>query len=236
MLSTAIDHEAALRYRRQMVRAVPVGLAVPIAFLLIAIGAGVDIAVIAVIAGAIGWGLAYLARGPVAYVLRARGDKDLTSPWFVAASGPAEELVRLGVVLLVGRDLDTAISIGLGWAGIEVVFVCVQGLAIATLMTKDDPEARRIRDALPAPPAALMAPDAPWWGVLERIWASVLHVAFTLIVAAQPALVLVTMPIHSAINLAVLRASARWELGLVQVMGFAITAVVAALAWWLWAA
>jgi hypothetical protein len=137
-------------------------------------------------------------------------------------------------VLLLGRDLDTALAIGLGWAAIEVVFAVVQGIALATLMERDDPEADRIRAAIPAPPAALLAPSAPWWGVVERVWASVLHLAFTAILAAAPALVIATIPAHSATNLALGRATERWPLARVQLAGCAWAGAMAIAAWWLW--
>jgi hypothetical protein len=234
MLANALAPGQAAAYRRQLLRASPVALLVPVVIAIALVAAGAELRPIAVAVGAAGWALAFLARGPVAVLLRARGDRDLASPWFVAASGPAEELVRLGAVLVLGRDLDTALSIGLGWAAIEVVFAVIQGIALATLMDRDDAEARRIRAAIPAPPAALLAPSAPWWGVVERIWASVLHLAFTAILAAAPGLVLATIPAHSATNLALGRATERWPLGWVQLAGCAWAGALGLVAWWLW--
>jgi hypothetical protein len=84
---------------------------------------------------------------------------------------------------------------------------------------------------LPIP--AAIEPSAPWWGVLERITASALHIAFTLIIAAQPLLVVVTAPVHSAVNLALLRMArsrsiARFE-GTLAVVTLVVVAIAVAL-------
>lgn len=234
MLDSVADPERATAYRRQLMRAAPVGLLVPVGLSVVLVVAGVQLQPLAIAVGAIGWVVALAARGPIAAVLRARGDEQLTSVWFVAASGPTEELVRLAVVLLLGRDLDTALSIGLGWGAIEVIFTIVQGFAMAVLMERDDPEARRIRAVVPAPPTSLLEPSAPWWGVVERVWASVLHLAFTAILAAQPILVIATIPAHTATNVLMGRVAARWPLGRVELAGALWTAAIALVAWSLW--
>jgi hypothetical protein len=230
----SIPPEVATAYRVQMQRAAPVALALPVVAALVVTITGFRWDVVGVVAGAVGWNVALFLRGPVGWWLKRRGDTELASPWFVAASGPTEELVRLGVLLLLGRDLETALSVGFGWAAIEVLFSVVQGLALSRLMERDDPEAARIRALIPAPPETLMTPAAPWLGIVERIWASALHLGFTVILAAEPLLVLLTIPAHSATNLGLLEATKRWSLGRVQVLGFAWAAVVvlAAIASW----
>jgi hypothetical protein len=137
--------------------------------------------------------------------VRITGSTERAQRWVVASSGPLEESVRLAVLLLVGRDLGTALWIGLGWAAIEVLYAIANGFAIEALARRTDPEAERVRALLP--PAALSA-SGPWWGVVERVWATAIHLGFTLILAAVPALVVVTAALHSAINVAFL-----WLLG-----------------------
>ena len=223
----------AAAYRRNVILATPFALLVPVGIAILMVALGHELRPLAIGAGVGGWILAYLLRGPVAIYLRSRGDEQLQSPWLVAASGPTEELVRLGAVLALGRDLDTALSIGLGWAGIEVLFTIMTGLALGTLLTRDDEEARRVREVLPPPPGGF-SPSSAWWGVWERVWASALHIGFTLIIAAQPLLVLVTIPLHSAVNLLSLRFLSRWGMARMELLGALAAAVVVAVAVVLW--
>ncbi len=233
MLSDA-ERARAIAYRHSMVRAVPGSLLVPVVLAAVLVVAGVALQPLAILVGAVGWVVAYLARAPIILLTKDRDPGHFAGTWVVAASGPTEELVRLGVLLLLGRDLDTALSVGFGWGAVEVLFTGVQGVALATLMERDDPEAERVRALIPAPPAALQAPEAPWWGLLERVWASVLHLAFSAIVAAQPILVVLTMLLHSATNLALVRAVEHWSLRRVELVGCVWAAAVTAVAWWLW--
>lgn len=229
-----VPRDIAAAYRRELLRAAPIALALPVVAAIALSLVGLRWDLLGIVVGAVGWNLALLLRGPVAWVLRRRGDEQLASPWFVVASGPTEELVRLAAVLVLGRDLETAISIGFGWAAIEILYSIVQGLALATLMERDDPEAERIRALIPAPAATLITPEAPWLGVVERVWASALHIGFTVILAAQPLLVLLTIPAHSATNLVLLRATERLGLRRLQLLGMAWGALIvlaAAVVW-----
>lgn len=189
-------------FRSNLVRATPFGLAVPV-LIGLAAALAVELRPVALAVGAAGWLLALVLRAPVAVVaVRAGLDEDRSQAAVAASSGPLEEGVRVVTVLLLGRDLGTAVSIGLGWAAIEVAYAIVNGFAIAALSSRDDPEAERARAMMP--PVALTS-AAPWWGVVERAWATVLHIAFAMIAAAQPALVVVTAIVHSAINLVFVR-------------------------------
>jgi hypothetical protein len=231
-----VPREVAAAYRRELLRAAPIAIALPILAAIVLTLVDFRWELLGVIVGAVGWNLALLLRGPVAWFLKRRGDEQLASPWFVAASGPTEELVRLGAILLLGRDLETAVSIGFGWAAIEVGYSVVQGLALATLMERDDPEAERIRALIPAPAATLITPEAPWLGIVERVWASALHLGFTVILAAQPLLVLLTIPAHSATNLVLLRATERLGLRRLQLLGMAWATLVVLAAVVVWTA
>ena len=220
-------------YRRNLLLAALPTLALPIAIAVGLVGLGAELRPLAIVAGALGWIVALILRAPVAIVaFRRSGSREGAQPWITGASGPLEELVRLGVLLLVGRDLDTALSVGLGWAGIEVVYALVNGAAMLALVGRDDPEAEQARAMLPFKEA--LTPSAPWWGVVERAWASALHIGFTLIIAAQPILVVVTILAHSATNLALLRLADRISLARFQALGIAWAAVVVAVAAWLW--
>lgn len=184
--------------RRSLLASIPFLLAVPIAYG-VAVGlAGYPIEVGPLLAGAAGWIVALVLRAPVGLAgVRITGSPERAQRWVVASSGPLEESVRLAVLLLAGRDLATALWIGIGWAAIEVVYAIGNGFALAALADRTDPEAERARAMLP--PAAL-ADAGPWWGVVERAWASAIHIGFTLVLAAVPPLVIVTAAAHSAVN------------------------------------
>ncbi|MGC5076738.1 hypothetical protein [Agrococcus sp. DT81.2] len=173
--------------------------------------------------GAAGWLLALVVRQPVA-LIAARS----TSPsraativgWF---SGPAEELVRLALVLVALRSFEDAVWAGFGWATIEVLLIVVNGFAIAGLMTKDDPKSVEARELLAA--QGMLGAQHPVWGVLERVSATALHTGFTLLLLAQPWLVLVTLPAHSVVNMLMAqfaKAHLAWAEG-----AFAVVAAIA---------
>jgi len=221
-------------YRRNLLAAALPTLLVPVVIGAVLVALGTDLRPGPLLAGALGWVVALALRAPVALgVFRATGgDRGRAQPVITGASGPLEEIVRFVVLLVVGRDLSTALSIGLGWAAIEVVYALVNGAALLTLAGRDDAEAEQARALLPFQES--LAPSAPWWGVVERVWASVLHIAFTLIIAAQPILVVVTIVLHSATNLALIRYARRVGLVRFQVAGaaWAIVLLFLAVAAW----
>ena len=189
--------------RRRLAIAIPTTLAVPIGIALVAVALGLDLLIGPILAGGLGWLVALVLRVPVgAVAVRLLGDEQRARPWLVASSGPLEELARLVVVLALGRDVDTAISIAIGWSAIEAIYAIVNGTLVVLLLSRGDPEADQVRALLPFPDAILSS--SAWWGPFERIWASALHVAFTLFIAAYPPAVAVTIPLHSATNLAIL--------------------------------
>ena len=220
--------------RRQLVLATPAYILVPVAIGVGLAALGVELQPFAALAGAVGWVVALFFRAPVALAAIARtGSRERAQPWIVGSSGPLEEIVRLGVLLFVGRGLDEALSVGLGWAAIEVVYAIGNGFALVALAGRTDPEAEQAKALLPTQ-AALEA-SAPWWGVLERLWASLLHIGFTLIVAAQPILVVLTMLVHSAANLGLIRAlGAGISIARVQVAGLVLAGAVVGVAALLW--
>jgi hypothetical protein len=215
--------------RRALLLSVPLVLAVPIAYGVAFANAGHPPMLLPLLAGAAGWLLALVLRAPVGLV----GMKLASSParaqrWVVASSGPLEEAARLAALLLVGRDLGTALWIGLGWAAIEVLYAIANGFAVAALAERTDPEAERARAMLP--PAALTA-SGPLWGVVERVWASALHIGFTLVLAAVPVAVLLTAPVHTMVNVGALWLMERRGLLVVSVAGLAVAAAVMGIGW-----
>lgn len=220
--------------RRALAFSIPLVLAVPIAYGIAVDRLGHPPMLLPALAGAGGWVLALLLRAPVGLLgMHLAGSPERAQRWVVASSGPLEEAVRLAVLLLVGRELGTALWIGLGWATIEVLYSIGNGFAVAALAERTDPEAERARAMLP--PAALSS-SSPLWGVVERAWASALHIGFTLMLAAVPLLVVVTAPLHTAINVGVLWLARRRGLLVVTVAGVVLAAAVLAIGWVLHAA
>ena len=215
--------------RRALVLSIPLVLAVPVAYGVAFDQLGHAPMLLPALAGAGGWLLALVLRAPVGILgMHLAGSPERAQRWVVASSGPLEEAVRLAVLLLVGRDLGTALWIGVGWSTIEVLYSIGNGFAVAALAERTDPEAERARAMLP--PAALSS-SSPLWGVVERAWASALHIGFTMTLAAVPLLVLLTAPLHTAINVGVLWLARRRGLLTVTVAGIAVGAIVLAGGW-----
>lgn len=210
--------------RRAMLVAAPLALLVPLAYGAAFTYLGHDPRILVALAGAAGWFVALLLRTPVGIVgMRVTDDPDRTQHWVTASSGPLEEAVRLAVLLLVGRDLSTALWIGLGWASIEVLYSIANGFALAALEARTDYEANQIKSMLP--PSAFSA-SAPLWGVVERAWASAVHIGFTLIVAALPVAVAVTAIVHTLTNVAFLALMRRAGMVTMNVAGAAFGAAL----------
>jgi len=187
--------------RNARIAALPT-LLVPVAYIVAFHLLGIPIEWGAFGIGALGWVVALLLRNPIALALKAAlRTPERVQPWIVLASGPCEELTRLAAVLLVGRAFAPALSLGLGWAAIEVVYTLVNQAVVGSLMMRTDEKARRARELLAAQGAdALITPNAPLIGIYERVPASAIHMGFALLIAWQPWLVVLTLPLHSATN------------------------------------
>lgn len=152
--------------------------------------------------GALGWLIALALRGPVAMLAtKFSGTPERAKLWVGGASGPLEEGVRLVVLLLVGVSFPTVMSIGLGWAAIEVLFGIVNSAVVVSLMRRTDEKAEEARRQMEA--QGLLDANNSFWGISERIFASASHVGFALLVAAHPLLVLLTIPVHSGLNFSI---------------------------------
>ena len=174
--------------------------------------------------GAAGWAIALVLRSPVALVAgRVSDSPHAVQRSVMFSSGPLEETARLIVVILVGREFGVAFSIGLGWAAAEVVYSLVNGYVMASLNLRTDEKAAQARQQLQE--LGLPSQVSPFWGILERVSASALHIGFTLLLAMWPLLLLATIPVHSATNagvMAVLRESVLRAQGVVAVVGLAL--------------
>jgi hypothetical protein len=150
--------------------------------------------------GAAGWIVALVLRAPVALLAKWLASPERTGAIMGWASGPAEELVRVGMVLLFVHTAADATWAGFGWGGIEVVFTAINGIAIAALLTRDGPKAQKVQAVMRERDA--MTTCGWGWAALERCSAMALHLGFTLLLFAQPWLVLVTHVVHSLTNMA----------------------------------
>jgi len=199
MTTVTIDENAPAIMRRNALAVLPAPIVV--GAILIGLRGAPDL--LPLLLGAAGWMVALMLRQPVALVASKTTSRERAATivgWF---SGPAEELTRLVLVLVVIRSFDQAIWAGFGWATIEVLLVMVNGLAIAGLLTKDDPKSLEARELLAA--QGMLGTQHLLWGLLERLSATALHLGFTLMLFAQPWLVLVTLPLHSVTNMLMAR-------------------------------
>lgn len=189
--------------RRDALLLAPVFVLVPVAFWLAFVLAGIPMNWRAFGLGALGWWVALLLRGPVALVAKRFGT-ERANTIIVAASGPCEELVRLGAVALTTASLPWAASLGQGWAAIEVLFTIVTVFLQLAIMQRTDEKSRQAREMLAAQSQQTAGiKGGKFLGVMERIFASAMHIGFTLLVAAHPLLVLLLMPAHSLVNLGI---------------------------------
>ncbi|WP_051898104.1 hypothetical protein [Sciscionella sediminilitoris] len=162
--------------------------------------------------GALGWWIALFLRIPVSVAVLGRtGTQQALGSWreqvLVASSGPLEELVRLALVLLLVSGFDQALWAGLGWAMIEVLYTCLSSAITTTTLHRDDDKSRQLREVLAA--RGLLEDKHGIFAVAERISATLLHVAATLLISVLPILVLLTIPAHSITNLAVTKLTPR---------------------------
>ena len=150
--------------------------------------------------GAFGWFVALMLRGPIALLVknlpRARATNLIAS-----ASGPLEEGVRFLLVLVWGSSLTSALSLGQGWAAIEVLFAVINGLVLVIMLKRTDEKALQVKVALQA---TGNLNQSPLWGVFERIFASMFHIGSTLLLAKSLWFVLIMIPLHTGLNLSVM--------------------------------
>jgi hypothetical protein len=166
--------------------------------------------------GVIGWLVALALRGPVALLAhQLHVPEERAKYWVGAASGPAEEGVRVVLLLLIGASFRQALWFGFGWATIEVLYTIMSGFLLASLLGRTNPEAEKAREFLQS--QGLLRESGAIYGVIERIGATALHIGFTLLVAWHPLIAVFTAIIHSAVNLVAVRL-ARRSLALTEAM------------------
>lgn len=195
--------EEFLAVARRSRRVVPALALVPVV-----VGAAVWIVIgapewIAIALGAVGWIVALMARQPFALLAVKVAGRERAATIVGWLSGPAEELARLALVLVALSTVHAAAWAGIGWGAVEVVFTIVNALVISAMMTRTDAKSIEARELMRD--LGMTAPQAAGWGVLERVSAMMLHLGFTLLLFAEPWLVLLTIPLHSATNMVAVR-------------------------------
>ncbi|TVY08484.1 YhfC family glutamic-type intramembrane protease [Paenibacillus cremeus] len=153
--------------------------------------------------GALGWVIALFLRGPLsAIVMKMKLSQEKTTAIIVGSSGVLEESVRLVVLMVTSTAFSWSLSVGQGWAAVEVLFTMVNIIVILSLAHRTDEKAVQAKEMLRMQG---QLNTSPLWGVIERIFASALHIGFTLLVAHYPWLVVLFIPLHSIVNLTALK-------------------------------
>jgi hypothetical protein len=203
------DGDLPLELRERLYRQVP--LAIPV-IAVVPVVLGVILAATlgparagAAALGAAGWLVALALRTPpilaASRVSRLKAPNAMTT-FMASISGPAEESVRLLLVLFFVKGFDNLLWAGFGWATIEIVHTLVTAVSIRKLLldpSEKAAEGRRVLSSLGF--LQYVQNLVPVVGAVERATVSLLHIGFTLLLGWNPWLVLATMPAHSAVNI-----------------------------------
>ena len=207
--NTGADGDLPFEMRQRLYRQIPVAVpaiaVVPVLLGLLLATTLTPVRAGAAGLGAAGWLVALALRTPAAIAASRVPKLKRAQPmatFMASISGPAEETVRLLMVLFLVKGFDNLLWAGFGWATIEVVYTLVNAIAIRRLLV--DPrekaaEARRVLVSLGF--LQYVKNLVPVVGAVERATVSLLHIGFTLLLGWNPWLVLVTMPTHSAVNI-----------------------------------
>jgi hypothetical protein len=169
-------------------------------------------------------------RAIVGAVLRPRlGIERATSATWWCYGAP-DELVRLLLVLLLARDVQSAVLLGLGWGVGECVVGLSNLLTLAGVVTKDDPKSMEAKQAFWS--LGFLTPHHPLWASLEGLGLLCRQLGFTLLLLAQPWSVLVTVVLHSAVILGSVRFTKR-HFAVTEVAAAAVSMGVLTVASWL---
>ncbi|HEY8371809.1 MAG TPA: hypothetical protein VIL00_03605 [Pseudonocardiaceae bacterium] len=161
----------------------------------------------AALLGALGWLVALALRVPVAAgAIRLRDQRNELTV-LGAVSGPADEVARLGLVLVGVAGPSGALWAGFGWALAEQVFTMISAVSQAAQLGRPGVKGRRASELLFL--YGGLAGARPWHRVIERVAAFAFHLGATLLLATQPWWVLLTAPVHAGWNLARVRWSRR---------------------------
>jgi hypothetical protein len=221
-MTTTTEQDALLEKNLRRARKfVPLYLGVPIAYWLVFAFAGYPLDLKAFGLGVLGWIVALFLRAPISAAVM-KLPKKTGGIMIASSSGPLEEGVRFALLAVTTSAFGWSLSLGQGWAAIEVVFTIINVIAIANLSTKTDEKSMQAKEMLKA---SGNINASPLWGVVERLSASALHIGATLLIAKHPWMVAVMIPVHTLTNLGIVslgkKSIAVSEL-VMGVIGFAI--------------
>lgn len=180
----------------------PLFVLIPVIIGVLFQGAGIPLVWRGLGLGAIGWMVALVLRAPVGLLATKLYKKETANLLVVGSSGPLEELIRLGLLLVTATGFSWSASVGQGWAGIEVLYAILNGLVVQSLLGRTDEKAMQAKAMLASQG---MLGHSPVWGFAERISASAYHIGATFLIASSPWFVLILIPFHSALNLGTLK-------------------------------
>jgi hypothetical protein len=192
---------------RNVILASPLYLLAIVPFVLIAHYVEITVDSTHVLLGAFGWWIAFIIRLPVIFLIQKKKiHLRKASKITIGISGPAEEITRLLLLLIVGLTAPNAYSVGLGWAMIEIIYGLVQITGLGILEKKSDPQAEEAKSVMKKMGMdKTLEPSTPFWGALERVSSSALHIGLSLLLVSSPYLILVTIPLHSFTNFFVVK-------------------------------
>lgn len=122
----------------------PLFILVPIAFWLAFYYSGTEMEWKAFGLGALGWVIALFLRGPLSAIVR-KLPKEKATTILVASSGVFEECVRIAILMLTSMTYAWSLSMGQGWAAVEVLFVMVNVIVLASLAKRTDDKAMQAK-------------------------------------------------------------------------------------------
>ena len=187
--------------------------------------------------GAAGWLAAMALRVPAGAFIASRMPKQaaptLTFPAWI--SGPAEELIRLLLVLFGVHGFGSLLWAGFGWGTVEVVSTLVTAVGVRRLLLDPSAKAAEARRGLVSMGWLQYVQSlVPVLGAVERAAVSLLQIGFTLLLDWNPWLVLVTMPAHSALNLRAVQLIKRRSVLLMETIVMVVGAAAFALGLLAW--
>jgi hypothetical protein len=104
-------------------------------------------------------------------------------------------------ILYLIKTLPGAYWLGLGWASIEIVYSLIEEVALADIRIRTDKKAIQSKAFLKKSGMQnILKPENTFWGVVERIFATAGHIAFSLLLFWNPGVYILTMPTHSLVN------------------------------------
>jgi len=220
------DQALAKQFFHHLIFCTPLLLTVPLIYVLAfnALGQG-HLAIWPFCLGLLGWSIALLLRAPM-MVLIFRLTHNVKEQVVAAMAGPAEEVVRLIAVLFLQANFASAFSLGLGWATIEVVYALVSGFGTIMILSRGGIGALQLKKRFLD--RGMTVPATVYGGILERLSATALHIGFTLLLAYHPLLILITLPLHSSVNVVAINLANRSGLAtqmVIAFLGFATLAV-----------